>query len=230
MVFRDPVSSASHLFTAVWAIFATLILLRLTGPDRRRRAAVLVYGLSMVFLYLASGVFHAKYYEDPAERRFYQMLDQTAILGLIAGTCTPPIVMLLKGPLQRWFLAIMWGLAAIAATCLWLLPQPPHAVIVGICLGMGWFSAVPLFWYYQAVGWRAMNYVLLGAASYSIGSVFELAEWPNPWPGWIGFHEVFHFCDILGSVAFFLFITRYVIPYQPPELPVRGAQPAIVTV
>ena len=38
---RDPVSSASHLLTALWAVFATLMMLRLTPPDRVR-AAVLV--------------------------------------------------------------------------------------------------------------------------------------------------------------------------------------------
>ncbi|MFO0824382.1 MAG: hypothetical protein U0792_14920 [Gemmataceae bacterium] len=46
-----------HLATAFWAVFASLLTsFRLT--PRGRRVPVAVFGLSMVFLYLASGLFH----------------------------------------------------------------------------------------------------------------------------------------------------------------------------
>jgi hemolysin III len=32
MELRDPVSSWSHLLTAAWAVYATLLLVRLTPP------------------------------------------------------------------------------------------------------------------------------------------------------------------------------------------------------
>jgi hypothetical protein len=35
-------------------------------------------------------------------------------------------------------------------------------------------------------------------------------------PVLIGFHELFHFCVSAGSIAFFVFILRYVINYQHP--------------
>lgn len=217
MDLRDPVSSASHLATAVWAVFATLILMRLTRGGVHRRLAVFVYGLSMVLLYTASGVFHGLHYEDPEEKRFYQLLDQTAIYGLIAGTCTPPMVMLLTGSLRRWCLIVIWGLTFTAAACLWLLPKAPHEVMVSLYLALGWLSAVPVPWYYRAVGWRAMNYVWLGAGLYSLGGVFELVEWPVIWPPWIGFHEMLHFCDTAATLVFFVFITKHVIPYRHPQ-------------
>src|SRR5947199_789715 len=97
MVLRDPVSSASHLLTAAWAVYATLLLVRLTRPGDGRRLAVAVYGLSMVLLYLASGTFHGLFYDSPEERRFFQKLDQSAIFLLIAGTTTPVLVTLLDG-------------------------------------------------------------------------------------------------------------------------------------
>src|SRR5262245_22561410 len=104
MELRDPVSSASHLLTAVWAVFATLILLRLTPKDRRRQLSVAIFGTSMVLLYLASGTFHGLFYTDPAEFRFFQRLDQSAIFLLIAGTNTPCLVVLLGGRVGGWFL------------------------------------------------------------------------------------------------------------------------------
>ena len=211
---RDPVSSLSHLATALWAVFATLLMLRLTPPERGRRMAVAVYGMSMVLLFLASGLFHGLYYETPEQRRFFQKLDQSAVYLLIAGTNTPPIVILLSNPWRKWTLRMVWGFALLGVACQWLLPKPPHALVVGLYLGLGWFGMIPGWQYYRVLGFRALNWVWVGAAFYTVGAVCELTQWPVIVPGWIQSHEVLHFCDSAGSIAFFLFIVRYVIPHQ----------------
>ena len=56
---RDPVSSSTHLFTSFWAIFATLLLWQLTRSDDSPQFSVTIFGVSMVVLYAASGLFHA---------------------------------------------------------------------------------------------------------------------------------------------------------------------------
>jgi hemolysin III len=221
MILRDPVSSATHLLTAVWAVYATLVLLRLTRGGPTRKTAVAVYGLSMVLLYLASGTFHGLFYDTPDERRFFQKLDQSAIYLLIAGTNTPMMLFLLEGAWRRWFLRVVWGLAAVGIACQWLLPKPPHPLIVGIYLGMGWLGIIPIVRYYAALGWRAMNWVWVGAALYTGGAICELLRWPVIWDGglFVGPHEVLHLCDAAASVTFFLFVCRYVVPYERPENP-----------
>src|SRR4051794_41840764 len=90
MALRDPFSSASHLVTAVWAVYATLILLRLTRGGFDRKAAVGVYGLSMVLLYLASATFHGLYYDTPEQRRFFPRLGPSGALPPVARAETPP--------------------------------------------------------------------------------------------------------------------------------------------
>lgn len=229
MTLRDPVSSASHLVTALWAVYATLILLRLTrgGPDRK--AAVGVYGLSMVLLYLASGTFHGLFYETYEQRRFFQKLDQSAIYILIAGTNTPMMVFMLEGAWRRWFLRVIWGLAAVGVACQWLLPKAPHELIVAIYLGMGWLGVIPAIRYYGVLGWRPMNWVLLGAGLYTLGAVFELAKWPVIWSDGIlvGPHELLHLCDAAASVAFFVFISRHVVTYERPTEVEREPDPEL---
>lgn len=224
MMLRDPVSSASHLLTAVWAVFATLVLIRLTPARSARRFAVLVFGLSMVLLYLASGVFHGLWYSTTSEFRFFQRLDQSAIFLLIAGTNTPALVVVAGGRTGRWFLGLMWGLAALGIACLWLLPRAPHWLVVTNYLGMGWLGLLPVAHYYRVLGWRALNWVWLGAAAYTLGAICELTRWPviSTSPVRIAFHEVMHFTDTAGTIAFFIFVTRFVLPYQKPtprELP-----------
>jgi hemolysin III len=215
---RDPVSSASHLVTAVWAVFAGMLMLRLTPKDRR--VPVAVFAFSMVFLYTASGLFHGIHFTSPEQRRFFQRLDHTGIYILIAGTYTPVLAILLRGAWRRWLLRGMWLLAGVGVATMWLFPKPPHELNVGIYLGMGWIGVIALPLYYKAVGWRAMNWALLGAILYTVGTICELCEWPVVVPGLVGYHEVFHFFDSAATLAFFVFVFRYVIPYQPPAAPV----------
>jgi hemolysin III len=168
----------------------------------------------MVLLYTASGTFHGLHYETPEERRFFQKLDQSAVYFLIAGSVTPAIWILLEGAWRKWFLCVMWALACAGVACMWLLPKAPHAAIVGFYLGLGWLCVIPTPMYYRAVGWRAMNWVWVGAAFYTAGAIFDLAHWPVIVPGVLQWHEVLHLCDIGGSLAFFLFTVRYVLTYQ----------------
>ena len=58
-----------------------------------------------------------------------------------------------------------------------------------------------------------MNWVALGAGLYTIGAICELTQWPVIVPGWIQAHEMLHFCDSAGSMAFFVFVVRHVVPY-----------------
>jgi len=218
MLLRDPIASASHLLTALWAAYATIILLRITAPSRRLPVAI--FGLSMVMLYAASGTFHGVPFtrlENPDEFRFFQRVDQSAIYILIVGTNTPCLAILLGGRRAKWFLGIMWSLALTGVACLWLLPKAPHEVMVALYLSIGWLGLVPIAQYYRKLGWRAMNWLWLGAAFYTLGAVCELAEWPmlSPPPLRFGYHEILHLCDSAGSVAFFVFISRHVIGYQP---------------
>jgi len=212
---RDPVSSASHLVTAIWAVFATLLMLRLTPRDRRFPVAV--FGFSMVFLYTASGLFHGiKSEPDSPERWFLQRLDHTGIYLLIAGTYTPIVAILLTGTWRRWLLRGMWFIAFVGISTMWLFPKPPHALNIALYMGMGWVGIIALPLYYRAVGWRAMNWAVIGALLYTGGTICELCEWPVIVPGVFGPHELFHFCDSAATLAFFMFVFRYVIHYQAP--------------
>ena len=232
MLLRDPVSSASHLLTAVWAAYATLILIRLTPAGQGRRWAVTVFGLSMVLLYLASGTFHGVPYtraENPDAFRFFQKIDQSAIFLLIAGTNTPCLLVLLGGAWGKWFLRLMWGLAATGIGCLWLLPKAPHWLVVTDYMAIGWLGVMPVVQYYRAVGWRAMNWLWLGAGLYTVGAICELSEWPVilEAPVRVGYHEVLHLFDTAATVVFFVFIVRFVVNFHAAKEPEPASVPDI---
>jgi hemolysin III len=223
---RDPISSASHLFTAAWAVFATLIMWRLTRNRPDRAIPVVVFGLSMVLLFLASGIFHALNYETPEQRRFFQQLDQSAVYILIAGSGTPAVAILLQGAWRKWFLRLVWLLAFVGVACMWLLPKFPHSAIVGIYIGLGCVAVIPVRCYHRAIGWWPLNWVWVGGSFYVLGAICELTQWPVIVPGWLQAHEVLHLCDVVASLAFFVFVVRHVIPYNPANTRVIPAKAA----
>ncbi len=45
---------------------------------------------------------------------------------------------------------------------------------------------------------------------YSLGGLIYATKWPDPIPHVLGFHEIFHFFVLGGSLAHFVFILRYV--------------------
>jgi hemolysin III len=231
MGLRDPVSSASHLLIAIWAIYALLVLIRFT-PECRR-SSVIVFGLSMILLYAASGVFHGVPFtktDNPNEFRVFQRIDRSAIFLLIAGSNTPLIAILLSGAWRWWFLCGIWTLALSGAACIWVLAKPPHEGIVVICIGMGLIGFLPAAHYYRAIGWRAMNWAVAGCTLYALGAACELAEWPllSEYPIRIGSHEVFHLFNAVASVVFFVFIARYVVPFRGASVPGDEAAPTSI--
>ena len=126
-------------------------------------------------------------------------------------------MILLRGGMRRWFLCLVWGLALLGFATMWIFPKPPHILNISFFLGLGWLGVGPVVHYYRAVGWRAMNWVWLGALLYTTGAVCELTKWPVVVPGYVQWHEVMHLLHAAAAVAFFIFGVKYVIPYEEPE-------------
>jgi hemolysin III len=210
---RDPVCSMTHLFWCGWSVFAAVLLWRLARGDRLRQLSVGCFGLSMVLLYLASGVYHALKVEEPI-LKYFRLLDHSAIYVLIAGTYTPVFAVLLKGPLRTWLLGTMWGLVVVGITCKWTFSAPPYWVTVGLYLSVGWIGMIPIFPMTRAVGLRGMACGLFGGLFYTIGAVCDVVNWPVIYPGIVSSHEVVHLCDMGGTFTHVVFVIRYVLPFR----------------
>jgi len=219
MEFRDPVCATSHILTAIWAVFAALILYRITQPIRSHRIAVVGYGVSMVCLYTLSAIFHGVPFtleNEPGFYRFFQKLDQSAVFVFIAGTNTPIMAILLRGTWQMASLRGMWGLALCGVASLWVVPDTPYFVIVSLCVAIGILGILPLRHYLRAVPLDNTLWAWTGLAIYAAAALCELLDWPkvSSYPYRIGSHEVFHILVSAASVAFFVFITRHVVGHR----------------
>ena len=230
MDFHDRVSSLTHLGTAAWAVFATLMLLRLTRGHGAGRWSIGLYGLSMVLLYLASGMFHGidHGYRGSPSFLFFQKVDKSAIFLLIAGSYLPVLVYLLRGAWRRVCLGLMGAIAALGIGSLWLLPTIRIDYLVYVYIGMGLVGLVALRHIAPQVGFGGLFWIALEGVFYVGGGLAEVAQWPVLVPGWVGPHEVLHVADIGGTLAHFVFVVKYVIPRPPsrPRYVLSGRVPA----
>src|SRR6476661_4247250 len=82
-----------------------------SSNDSSALVGATIYGLSLILLYAASTVYHALPLSDA--KRFFRVVDHSAIYLLIAGTYTPFALGPLRGPWGTALLLVIWILAVI---------------------------------------------------------------------------------------------------------------------
>src|SRR5882724_12916494 len=113
---EEIANSISHGIGLVLAIAATpiLIIAALRYGNAWNMIGVSVFAASMITLYLASTLYHALTHERA--KRFFRLMDHSAIFVLIAGTYTPFTLGVLRGPWGWTLFGLVWGLALIGLT------------------------------------------------------------------------------------------------------------------
>jgi hemolysin III len=210
--FREPFSAWSHCIGLMLALSGALILWRRSGGDLGKRLSLLVYGLSLIFCYAASTLFHGV--RLPADRLAdFARLDSVGIFALIAGSYTPMAWNLMQGRWRWGTLTAVWGTATLAIVLIAAGRQ--FSPVLGTCLylGMGWGVVVCYAQLARVVSHRALLPVVVGGLFYSLGAVLNVLCWPALWPGVFGVHDLFHLFVMAGSLAHYVFILKVIVPF-----------------
>lgn len=212
--FHDFVSSWSHLIMAAFMVFAGIILLRITyWHPRINRLSVQVYVSTAVILYTFSGLFHGVNHVSEDDRRFWQILDQSAIFALIYGSNVPLLVYLLPARRRNWLLVLMGGIAVVGMMTLWT--KPKHEVLAAAYVAIGLLGMFPLRTYFRYIGWWGILWVFLMAGSYTLGAICEAVKWPTlvaEGTMRLTYHEMLHLFVIAGTTAHTILLVKYVLP------------------
>jgi channel protein (hemolysin III family) len=205
--FADPVSSISHLVVTVWFALAAVSLLRSARINRGRMLALGIYAGSVVLLFAMSGVFHLLPH-DTGGRTVLQRLDHASIFVLIAGTFTAVHGILFRGWLRWGVITFVWVVTATAIPLKTVFfTEMPEWLGLALYLSFPWIGFISglLLWRRRGVHYVAS--LVLGGVAYTAGAVLEFQRWPNPWPGVVHAHELFHFAVIAGAVLHWRFCT-----------------------
>lgn len=154
-----------------------------------------VFGLTMVFLYAASTLYHAT--SRPSVKKRFRKIDHSAIFLLIAGTYTPFTLLCIDGPLGWSLFGIVWGLAAAGILLEFTMSTRRRKLSIAIYLVMGWISVVALRNLLENLSPLGLALLFLGGLFYTGGVVFYV------WKKFPHHHGIWHLFVLGGSVSHF---------------------------
>ncbi len=193
-------NSVSHGVGALLAIAGTIVLI-VRANSTREVLAVIVFGFSLVMLYMSSTLFHA--FPAKMKRVFavFQRLDHSAIYLLIAGTYTPFIILSVSTNKAFILLGLLWVIAIVGIVfkSIWI-KKFKYVHLINYLL-MGW-SIILVYQDLLANLDDLFQFVLIGGIFYTIGIGFYVSRFKYQ-------HFIWHLFVLFGSI--FHYISVYLI-------------------
>jgi hemolysin III len=173
---EEIANSISHGAGLALAIVATpfLIVAAVRYGTAWNTIGVSIFAASMISLYLASTLYHALTHDKA--KRFFRILDHSAIFILIAGTYTPFTLGVLRGPWGWTLFGLVWGLAVVGLIKKALFGARYVGLSVALYLVMGWLVVIAAPQVLQRVPMTGLALILAGGLAYTGGVGFFAAH------------------------------------------------------
>ncbi|QJW45112.1 hemolysin III family protein [bacterium BFN5] len=164
----------------------------------------IIYGISLVLLYLASTLYHS--FTNERAKYMLKIFDHSAIYLLIAGTYTPFTLVPLHGAIGWAIFSVIW-LAALLGIILKVFFVKRFKLLSTLCyIFMGWAALIMIKPLLQTLAVEGLYWLIGGGILYTVGAVFYLAR-RLPFN-----HAIWHLFVLGGSVAHFIVVFKYVLP------------------
>ncbi len=195
-------NAVSHGIGAILAI-AALVLLLLKSDTTVEILSSLVYGISLIVLYMSSTLLHSFPDKMKTVISVFRRFDHSSIFILIAGTYTPFLVLLI-GTKEAYLLLIgLWVLTLIGIILKSICVDKYMGVSLFIYLLMGWsiiFLSTDIF---EGLGNQVLLLVI-GGVLYTIGVAFYISKFKYS-------HLVWHLFVLGGSAFHFVCVYGYIL-------------------
>jgi len=207
---REPINSLTHLAGAAVFFVGTIALISnriITNASMRDILGAIIFGLSLVLLYLASGIYHG-YNGSEKGIKVLKKLDHSMIYVLIAGSYTPICLSVLDGNKRILILSVVWGIAIFGIFSKIYINNIPRVLYTFFYLLMGWMVVFFIKDLYNNVDPIGFKLLVLGGILYSIGGFIYMIKKPNI-SKTFGFHELFHLFILGGSLSHYFLVFLY---------------------
>lgn len=204
---EEIANAISHGIMGLFGLIA-LILLLTESTTIREYAGAILFGGSIILLYIMSTLYHSL--TNKKAKSVFKRMDHISIYVLIGGTFAPALLLIPQ--LQEPFIGQM-SLGVFMLTIQWIL------IIIGTVFKAIWikrFSTIHVI-IYLLMGWSslifvgallsyspsAFVFVLLGGIAYSLGVIFyALSKYKY-------FHFIWHLWTSLATILQFIAIYGY---------------------
>ena len=193
---KPKLRGVSHLIATVPALYAAMMLAQ-HAPEGPLQWGVVLYGMTLVLLFAVSGFYHTPNW-PPELRMKLRRLDRSMIYLFLAGGFTP-YFMIIKAEHSEWVLPMVWTGAALGTVKSCFFPHAPRTLTAGLYVMLGLVAAPFMPAMFTQLGQTPVVLVAVGGIAYVSGALCYARKAPNPYPGWFGYHEIFHLCVIAGA-------------------------------
>lgn len=174
-----------------------LVVLASRGPrDAWQIVGGVIFGATLVLLYLASTMYHSL--RAGRAKEVFRVIDHSAIYLLIAGTYTPFMLGPLRGPWGWTLLSIIWALALVGIVAKIKVGFRFPALSVVLYLGMGWLILIAIRPLVASISPAGIAWLVAGGLSYTGGVIFYLTDRRVRYG-----HALWHVFVLAGSTCHF---------------------------
>ncbi|MDT0558661.1 hemolysin III family protein [Ichthyenterobacterium sp. W332] len=201
---EEQLNAWSHAIGAALGIAGLVLLIVFSNKNADYDLfSVIVYGISIIILFMASTFYHAV----TGERRkhYFRIVDHISIYLLIAGTYTPVLLILLadsKGWLLFW---VVWSIAIFGVILKLFFTGKWETFSTLLYLVMGWLIVFDFSTLAERIDSAGLNLLIAGGVAYTVGIIFYAVE-KIPYN-----HVIWHLFVLAGAIFHFFMIFGYVI-------------------
>ncbi|WP_091775177.1 PAQR family membrane homeostasis protein TrhA [Piscibacillus halophilus] len=202
---EEAVNAFTHGLGALLSIAGLVILIIFSSIHGTvwHVVSVTVYGVTMLIMYLSSTIVHAL--KDGRAKDIFLFIDHSSIYLFIAGTYTPILLVLLRGPIGWTLFGVIWGVSILGIIFKIFFVKRFMVVSTLIYIFLGWFIVFVWNPLAQEMAVRGLIFLVIGGILYSVGSIFYM------WRGFPYHHAVWHLFVVAGSAFHFFAILFYIV-------------------
>ena len=202
---REPVNSLTHWAGAILGLAGLIALLIIGWGTPAKVVSLIIYGVSLIFLFSASATYHMVRAKDKV-LEIFRKIDHSAIYFLIAGTYTPFCINAFTGFWKWGMLITIWSLALIGIGVKIFVIRVPRWLNAGLYLAMGWLVVGASGQLLAVLPTWVLTWLIIGGVIYTLGAIVYITKIFNFVPGVFGFHEVWHIFVLLAAAAHFIVV------------------------
>ena len=203
-------SSAERLFNSIthgigFVLSGVALILMVVyasyNSDAWSIVGVSIFGTTLILLYMSSTLYHA--FPKGRLKQIFQLLDQSFIYLLIAGTYTPVLLITLRNPLGWTVFGLVWAMAIGGITHRIFFFDKLKFLTLVAYITMGWLSLIVFKSILKAAPTELVVWLLIGGVFYTGGLIFY--RWERlPFN-----HAIWHLFVLGGSFSHFMGIYLY---------------------
>lgn len=201
---EENLNALTHAIGAVLGVVALVLLIVFErGLTSWSLFSVVIYGISIIVLFLASTLYHSVKKEK--QKHYFRIVDHISIYLLIAGSYTPVLLITLEQSLGWPLFYTVWGIAAFGVLLKLFFTGRFETFSTLLYLAMGWLIVFDFTNLKSLLDTNGLIFLFAGGLFYTLGIVFYIID-KIPYN-----HVIWHLFVLAGAISHFFMIFYSVI-------------------